>query len=222
MPLVADVSANLIRTLKVVQSIGEAVPHGGILKAVAGVGIMILETADRVRQNKEECADIARRAAEHISVLKRLDDDEDLSDDLFERLGRYHRVLEEVLKKVERLGTESSWKRTLRSSSVQDETKDCLNRLNEAYQMYIFESSISTDNKLTTLVRSVNALSLRFQVSPRGGEADEIPLNQLKFGQEIQLVDKKTYVLRVEHGQMTDIMGRPRNSKGRSNFVMIS
>lgn len=46
MPLAADVNANLLRSLKVVQSIGEAVPHGGILKAVAGIGIMILETAD--------------------------------------------------------------------------------------------------------------------------------------------------------------------------------
>ncbi|KZS87046.1 hypothetical protein SISNIDRAFT_471277 [Sistotremastrum niveocremeum HHB9708] len=204
MPLAADVNANLLRSLKIVQSLGEAVPHGGILKAVAGIGITILETADQVRQNKEECADIARRAAEHISVLNRIDEEEELSDDLVERLGQ------EVLKKVERLGTESSWKRTLRSSSVQDETKDCLNRLNEAYQMYIFEASVATDNKLTTLVRGMNALSLRLQVSPRTGEADEIPLNQLNFGQEIQLVDKKTYFLRVEHGQMTDIVGRPR------------
>lgn len=46
MPLAADVNANLLRTLKIVQSLGEAVPHGGILKAVAGVGIMILETAE--------------------------------------------------------------------------------------------------------------------------------------------------------------------------------
>lgn len=47
----------------------------------------------RVRLNKEECADIARRVAEHISVLKRVDEDEDLSDDLRERLERYHRYV---------------------------------------------------------------------------------------------------------------------------------
>ncbi|KZS86583.1 hypothetical protein SISNIDRAFT_491819 [Sistotremastrum niveocremeum HHB9708] len=90
MPLVADVNANLLRSLKIVQSLGEAVPHGGVLKAVAGIGITILETAERVRQNKEECADIARRAAEDIGVLKRLDEDEELSEDLIERLERYH------------------------------------------------------------------------------------------------------------------------------------
>ncbi|KZT32816.1 hypothetical protein SISSUDRAFT_475519 [Sistotremastrum suecicum HHB10207 ss-3] len=136
MPVAADVNANLLRNLKLLQSLGEAVPHGGILKAVAGIGITILETAERVRQNKEECADIARRAAEHISVLKRLDEGEELSDDLVERLERYHSVLKEILEKVERLGTAGpSWKRTLRALNVQDETKDCLNRLNEAYQI---------------------------------------------------------------------------------------
>ncbi|KZT32689.1 hypothetical protein SISSUDRAFT_520427 [Sistotremastrum suecicum HHB10207 ss-3] len=147
MPLAADVNANLLRSLKVVQSIGEAVPHGGILKAVAGIGITILETADRVRQNKEECADIARRAAEHISMLKRLDEDEGLSDDLIGRLERYHGVLKEILEKVERLGTGPSWKRTLRSSSVQDETKDCLNRLNEAYQISRRRSQQTTSSR---------------------------------------------------------------------------
>ncbi|KZS87038.1 hypothetical protein SISNIDRAFT_461263 [Sistotremastrum niveocremeum HHB9708] len=135
MPLAADVTSNLLRSLKIVQSLGEAVPHGGILKAVAGVGIILLETAERVRQNKEECVDIARRAAEHISMLNRFGEVDDISEDLIERLERYHKVLEEVLKKVERLGADSSWKRTLRQSSVQDETKECLSSLNEAYQM---------------------------------------------------------------------------------------
>lgn len=38
---------------------------------------------------------------------------------------------------MERLGNESSWKRTLRVSSVQEETKGCLDRLNEAFRMYM-------------------------------------------------------------------------------------
>ncbi|KZS86579.1 hypothetical protein SISNIDRAFT_543895 [Sistotremastrum niveocremeum HHB9708] len=172
MPLSADASSNLIRSLKVVQSLGEAVPHGGILKAVAG----------RVRQNKQECGDIARRAAEHIAVLKRLDEDQELSNDLIDRLERYHRILKAVLEKVERLGTEPNWKRTLRASSVQDETNGCLNRLNEGYQMYIMMT--------------------------RSGETNEIPMRRLDFGEEIKRVEKKTYVLRIEHGRMIGFTGR--------------
>ncbi|KZS87044.1 hypothetical protein SISNIDRAFT_471274 [Sistotremastrum niveocremeum HHB9708] len=210
MPLSADVNTNLLRTLKIVQSIGEAVPHGGILKAVAGVGITILETAERARLNKDECADIARRAAEHISVLKRLDEDEELSDDLRERLQRYHRVLEEVSRAVERIGSRSKKTSILRVTSVSEETKECLDKLNEAYQTYIFEFSIAADNKLTTLVNGMQSLSLRMdlQSSSRQGETDEIPLRQIEFDEEISRVEKKTYILRIEHGKMTDLMGR--------------
>ncbi|KZT32821.1 hypothetical protein SISSUDRAFT_1055037 [Sistotremastrum suecicum HHB10207 ss-3] len=174
MPCSADVDANLLKSLKIVQSLGEALPHGGILKAVAGIGMTILETAERVRLNKEECADIAQRAATDIGVLKRLNEGQELSEDLIERLERYHKILEEVLQRVDRLGSQPGWKRKLRASSVQDETKDCLNRLNEAFRMYIFECSIATDNKLQSIVRGVNALSLRWQMSPQVGEADEV------------------------------------------------
>ncbi|KZS87048.1 hypothetical protein SISNIDRAFT_491397 [Sistotremastrum niveocremeum HHB9708] len=208
MALAADVNANLIRSLKIVQSLGEAVPHGGILKAVAGVGIMILETAEA----RSYLSSLSRRAAEHIAVLKRLDEDEELSDDLVERLERYHSVLKEILPKVERLGTESRWKRTLKASSVQDEMKDCLNRLNEAYQMYIFESSIATDTKLTTIERGVTALSLRLeaQMTMGSGETNEIPMRQIEFGEEISRVERTMHIFKVEHGQMRDFTGKRR------------
>ncbi|KZS87036.1 hypothetical protein SISNIDRAFT_322856 [Sistotremastrum niveocremeum HHB9708] len=91
MPPSADTTSNLLKGLKIVQSLSEAVPHGGILKAVAGVGITILETVERARVNREECFDIARRAAEHISVLKRLRTEDGLSDDLGDSLERYRR-----------------------------------------------------------------------------------------------------------------------------------
>ncbi|KZT32824.1 hypothetical protein SISSUDRAFT_1123212 [Sistotremastrum suecicum HHB10207 ss-3] len=210
MPLSADTSANLLRSLKIVQSLGEAVPHGGVLKAIAGIGITILETAERLRLNKEECANIARRAAEHISVLRRLDEDEELSQDLRERLERYHRILRDVLRTVERLGSRSKSTSMFRATSVHEETKDCLDKLNEAYQMYIFESSIAANHRLTTLVNGMQSLSLRMdlQSSSRQGETDQIPLRQVEFGEEIAQVDKRDYVLRVEHGQMLDFTGR--------------
>ncbi|KZS92016.1 hypothetical protein SISNIDRAFT_467253 [Sistotremastrum niveocremeum HHB9708] len=220
MPLAADVIANLLKSLKIVQSLGEAVPHGGVLKAIAGIGITILETAERVRQNKEECADIARRAAEHIAVLKRLDEDEELSYDLVERLERHHSVLKEVLEKVERLGTESKWKRTLRASSVQDETKYCLNGLNAAYQMYIVSvasNAEATDSKLTTIMRGMTALSLRLESRPSTsiGERSKIDMERLEFGEEITTVEKRTYVLRIEHGKLLDF------NTGRRKAVIL-
>lgn len=45
MPRSADATANLIKGLKVLQSLGEAIPAGGIVKTVAGIGITVLETA---------------------------------------------------------------------------------------------------------------------------------------------------------------------------------
>ncbi|KZS90992.1 hypothetical protein SISNIDRAFT_488002 [Sistotremastrum niveocremeum HHB9708] len=171
----------------------------------------------RARKNKEECEDIARRAAGHIAVLKDLNENEELSDDLIERLERYSRILEEVLEKTERLGTESSWKWKLKSSSVQDEAKDCLNRLNEAYQIYIFESSIATDNKLTTILRGMTALSFRLesQQSMPNGERGKIDMDRLDFGKQIAKVEKKTYILRIEHGRMLDL------NTGRRRAVIL-
>ncbi|KZS86577.1 hypothetical protein SISNIDRAFT_491830 [Sistotremastrum niveocremeum HHB9708] len=217
MPLSADINANLIRSLKVVQSLGEAVPHGGILKAVAGIGITILETAERVRLNNAECADIARRAAEHISVLKRLDEDEELSDDLSERLERYHQVLEDVSKTVERIGSTPKMKSIFRATSVQEETKDCLDKLNEAYQMYIFDFTIAADNKLTALVNGMRSMSLNLEAQicrNRGwDEPDEvrrIPVDDISFLDEISCIKKRGYTMRVGHAEILNSLGQPK------------
>ncbi|KZS87049.1 hypothetical protein SISNIDRAFT_491398 [Sistotremastrum niveocremeum HHB9708] len=215
MPLSADVNASLVKSLKIVQGIGEAVPHGGVLKAVAGIGITILEIAERVRLNKEECADIARRAAEDIGVLTRLDEDEELSEDLIERLERYHKILEEVLKKVERLGTESSWKRTLRVSRVQEETKECLDRLNEAFRMYMFQFSIAADTKLTKMLNRMEVMSLSADSTLPAGleEPDEIrriPAENITFLEEISCKKMRGYTVRFGKGRMTDRAGRER------------
>ncbi|KZS86580.1 hypothetical protein SISNIDRAFT_471671 [Sistotremastrum niveocremeum HHB9708] len=239
MPLSPDINANLIKSLKVVQSIGEAVPHGGILKAVAGIGITILETAERVRQNKEECADIARRAAEDIGVLKRLDEDNELSEDLIERLERYHKVgsfgpdltrpdpeplkpmaistlgcgiLEEVLQRVERLGTESRWKQTLRASSVQEETKDCLDRLNEAFRMYMFQFSLAADTKLTKILNRMEVMILSADsTSPADPEEPDeirrIPTDHITFIEEISCKNMKGYTVRFGKARMVDRAG---------------
>lgn len=47
MPLSVDASSNLLKGLKILQSLGEAIPHGGgIIKAIAGIGITVLETVE--------------------------------------------------------------------------------------------------------------------------------------------------------------------------------
>ncbi|KZS86585.1 hypothetical protein SISNIDRAFT_491821 [Sistotremastrum niveocremeum HHB9708] len=167
MRLSADTTSNLLKGLKALQSAGEAIPApaGGIVKCVAGVGITLIETAERVRANKEECSDIARRAAEQILVLKSWLDheegsDEPLSDDLRDRLERYLEVLTGVLTTVDRLGNYSRPKRIFKTASIQDETRDCLNRLNEAYQMYMFQFSLAADTKLTSILNRMQVMSL--------------------------------------------------------------
>lgn len=41
-----DSTANLITGLQILQSLGDAIPAGGIVKSVAGIGITLLETAE--------------------------------------------------------------------------------------------------------------------------------------------------------------------------------
>ncbi|KZS87039.1 hypothetical protein SISNIDRAFT_491389 [Sistotremastrum niveocremeum HHB9708] len=212
MPLTADVNANLLRSLKIVQSLGEAVPHGGVLKAVAGIGITFLETAERVRLNKEECADIARRAAEDIGVLRRLNEDEELSEDLIGRLERYHKILETVLQKVEQLGTEAGWKRTLRASSVQEETKECLDRLNEAFRMYMFQFSLAADIKLTKILNRMEVMSLSAEstIPADPEEPDEIRrirTEHITFLEEISCKKMRGYTVRFGKARMVDRAG---------------
>ncbi|KZS93973.1 hypothetical protein SISNIDRAFT_465559 [Sistotremastrum niveocremeum HHB9708] len=62
---------------------------GGARAATKSMYTCVIRFAKSVRLNKEECAAIARRAAEQISVLKRLSEDEELSEDLRDRLERY-------------------------------------------------------------------------------------------------------------------------------------
>ncbi|KZT32688.1 hypothetical protein SISSUDRAFT_1037562 [Sistotremastrum suecicum HHB10207 ss-3] len=163
--------------------------------------------------NQEECADIARRAAEHISVLKRLDEDEELSEDLRERLGRYHRVLEDVSRTVERIGSTPKRERIFRTTSVQEETKGCLDKLNDAYQMYIFKLSIAADNKLTTLVNGMRAMALSSasETLAVGDEPDEIrriPVETITFLEEISCMRIRGYIVRFDRGRMIDRFGQ--------------
>ncbi|KZS94021.1 hypothetical protein SISNIDRAFT_484976 [Sistotremastrum niveocremeum HHB9708] len=140
MPLQSDTTSNLLKGLKILQSLGEAIPAGGIVKSVAGVGIIVLETAEmqKVHVNKQECSGIAERAAKHIIMLhSTFNADGPLSDDLRERLESYLEVLEDVFETVKRLGSESRLRRTIKATSVQEEVKECLDKLNEAYQSYI-------------------------------------------------------------------------------------
>ncbi|KZS87037.1 hypothetical protein SISNIDRAFT_461262 [Sistotremastrum niveocremeum HHB9708] len=221
-------TSNPLRALRILQSLGEAIPHaGGIIRAIAGIGIVILETADRVRVNREECKDIARRVAEHIEVLRVLgvneDGDLDLADDVKLRLQNYLTVLKNVSKTVERLGTDSSSNRLgLPKSSVQEETKDCINKLNEAYQLYIFQFSISADTKLSTLINCMRALSLQLDThsqtqslvyTPHDPDANQpdairrIPSTNLTITSSLSRIQKKEYILYIESGYLLDRFG---------------
>ncbi|KZT33284.1 hypothetical protein SISSUDRAFT_1054429 [Sistotremastrum suecicum HHB10207 ss-3] len=215
-------TSNPLRALRILQSLGEAIPHaGGIIRAIAGIGIVILETADRVRVNREECKDIARRVAEHIEVLRVLgvneDGDLDLSEDVKLRLQNYLTVLKNVSKTVERLGGESS--KRLPRMSVQDETNVCINKLNEAYQLYIFQFSISADTKLSTLINCMRALSLQLDThsqtqslvyTPHNPDANQpdairrIPSTNLTITSSLSRIQKKEYILYIESGYLLD------------------
>ncbi|KZS93979.1 hypothetical protein SISNIDRAFT_465564 [Sistotremastrum niveocremeum HHB9708] len=222
MPLSPDTTANLLNRLKALQSAGEAIPApaGGIVKCVAGVGITLIETAERVRVNKEECSDIARRAAEQILVLKSWLDHEEgleepLSDDLRERLERYLEVLTGVSTTVERLGNELGRKRIFKTASIQDETKDCLNRLNEAYQMYMFQFSLAADTKLTGILNRMQVMSLSANATlpANQDEPDEIrriPTEDITFLEEISCRSKRGYTIRFGKARMIDWAGHKR------------
>ncbi|KZS89360.1 hypothetical protein SISNIDRAFT_489320 [Sistotremastrum niveocremeum HHB9708] len=170
MQLSLETPSDLLKGLQILRSVGEAIPAGGILKAVAGIGIVVLETAETIRANKKECSDIAKRAAQDILMLtsqltSNSDKDAPLSDDLRDRLEGYLQVLQEVSLTVTRLSTESRLKRTLRSASIQEDAKDCLNKLNEAYQAYVLQFSIATDTKLTALVREMRSLNSKLELT---------------------------------------------------------
>ncbi|KZS90895.1 hypothetical protein SISNIDRAFT_172507 [Sistotremastrum niveocremeum HHB9708] len=84
-------TSNLIKALTILQALGEGIPvGGGVIKSIAGVGITILELAQSVRENKEECTRIAERAARDILSLNgELNEDLPISEDLREQLGSY-------------------------------------------------------------------------------------------------------------------------------------
>ncbi|KZT32108.1 hypothetical protein SISSUDRAFT_584815 [Sistotremastrum suecicum HHB10207 ss-3] len=124
-----DARANLVKGLKVLQSLG--------------IGVVVLETAERVRANKEECIEIAQRAAQLILELEPQLSPDDISEDLRLRLEAYSSVLREVSETVTRIGAKSKWKRAFRSASVSEETKDCLNKLDNAYQDFLVTASPS-------------------------------------------------------------------------------
>ncbi|KZT32245.1 hypothetical protein SISSUDRAFT_566706 [Sistotremastrum suecicum HHB10207 ss-3] len=77
---------------------------------------------------------------------------ESVSDDLRERLQGYLQTLNEVSETIERLRNISWTRRCLYSTSAQEEVKDCERKLHEAYQIYIFRSSVASDRMLSRVV----------------------------------------------------------------------
>ncbi|KZS87054.1 hypothetical protein SISNIDRAFT_491403 [Sistotremastrum niveocremeum HHB9708] len=224
MPLSVDASSNLLKGLKILQSLGEAIPHGGgIIKAIAGIGITVLETVERVRVNREDCQDIAERVSRQILMLNShidLPSHGMISEDLQRRLEAYLEVLQDVVGSVERLVSQSTSRQIYRTGSIQDQTKDCLEKLDDAYRIFMaslhtIRSSLAVDSRLTNIENGMRSLSLRpAPQTPRGlDEPDEvpsIPIHQIEFGEEISQHEKKTHILRVEHGEIVDSMGHRR------------
>ncbi|KZS87051.1 hypothetical protein SISNIDRAFT_491400 [Sistotremastrum niveocremeum HHB9708] len=219
MPLSADTTSNLLKGLKILQSLGEAIPHGGgIIKAIAGIGITVLETAERVRVNREDCQDIAERVSRQILMLNShidLPSNGMMSEDLQRRLQAYLEVLQDVVGSVERLITQSTSRQIYRTGSIQDQTKGCLEKLDDAYRIFMIRSSVAVDSRLTSIENGMRSLSLRPATqTPRGlNEPDEvprIPIHQIEFGEEIKRLENKKYILRVEHGEIVDLMGSRR------------
>ncbi|KZT35223.1 hypothetical protein SISSUDRAFT_190310 [Sistotremastrum suecicum HHB10207 ss-3] len=213
-------TSNLIKALTILQSLGEAIPvGGGVIKSIAGIGITILELAQSVRENQEECTRIAERAARDIlSLHGELNGDLPISEDLRERLGSYLQVLEEVLKTVQELGEGSRTKRFLNADGVQSETKECVGILQDAYQRFILRSTIAADTKLTNILNAVTQLALTSERQSTSSSSlddpddpDEIPrirISSLTFSSEIIRIEKKGFILRVQEGEMRDAIGK--------------
>ncbi|KZT32111.1 hypothetical protein SISSUDRAFT_1037955 [Sistotremastrum suecicum HHB10207 ss-3] len=211
-PLSNDTAQTLLRSLTILQSLGESIPAGGILKTIAGIGITLLEVVETARVNKAECLDIAERAARNIlTINSQLTLCEHMSEDLRSRLEVYRDMLAGVASSVERLCAISKTQRALNVVSIQEATRECREKLSEAYQTYIFRSSIATDRKLNVVMRGLNTLcSNDKSLISRPGEPDEIPVRLIAFGNELSRDEKKTYILRVESGELQDPMGFPK------------
>ncbi|KZS86582.1 hypothetical protein SISNIDRAFT_491818 [Sistotremastrum niveocremeum HHB9708] len=119
------------------------------------------------------------------------------------------------MKKVEQLGTESSWKRTLRASSVQEETKECLDRLNEAFRMYMLQFSLAADTKLTKLVNAMQVMTLSSNstIPVDRTEPDEIrriPAENITFVDETSCQRMRGCTIRFGNARMIDWTGHQR------------
>ncbi|KZS94014.1 hypothetical protein SISNIDRAFT_55386 [Sistotremastrum niveocremeum HHB9708] len=135
-----------------------------------------------------------------------------VSDDLQERLETYLGMLQEVKSRAHRLGTHTKMHYFTKAASIQDEMKDCMAMLDSAYQRFIVRSSISMDKKLTKMLAGVESLRRTADQCNcfHGDEPDEIPrirVQGVKFGEEIERLDKKTYILRLQHAKITDGVG---------------
>ncbi|KZT38879.1 hypothetical protein SISSUDRAFT_705757 [Sistotremastrum suecicum HHB10207 ss-3] len=86
----ADLVENTKTSLKILQSLGEAIPGGGIVKCISGIGLALVETAQMVRVNRRDCCAIAEEAARQILLInEHLTEDQDISDDHKARLECY-------------------------------------------------------------------------------------------------------------------------------------
>ncbi|KZT31970.1 hypothetical protein SISSUDRAFT_1097490 [Sistotremastrum suecicum HHB10207 ss-3] len=168
----------LINSLKILEGIGEAIPvGGGTVKAIAKIGIALLEVGEKARVARSECLDLLEKTVNQILLIKpHLVAREPMSDDLQERLERYHDALNDAVQPLEQLCVKSKAKMPFTSTRIQEEVDDLRDKLNDAYQTFIFHSWISVDSKMTEVLRGMNALSISHntQIVSRPGEADEV------------------------------------------------
>ncbi|KZT40271.1 hypothetical protein SISSUDRAFT_532010 [Sistotremastrum suecicum HHB10207 ss-3] len=216
---------HLIKSLEIAHGLGEAIPGGSIVKAVAAVGLVIVKAAEAVRVNKEQCLEIAQRVAEHIFTIKEGLDDGGLPMGFEERLQDYCSVLEDIARTIERVGKIGWMKRSFKHATVAEETQKCLKKLDDAYKNIMLRSSLTT---MSLVNRNLTANMISYDTAnlPTGpSESDElprIPSRHIHFsGTEISRSSRAGYILGLYDGHL-EVSGAQRRKVLIRKYEMMA
>ncbi|KZS90717.1 hypothetical protein SISNIDRAFT_488020 [Sistotremastrum niveocremeum HHB9708] len=156
-------SSNALILLRLLEKAGEAIPHAGsIIKAIAGSGIVLLETAERVRTNKDDCIELAERAARYILDLSEMiQDPSKLPSNLEIKIRSFLSALKEVQETLEALGPEKSWwKRFGNETKVREEIKKCDTKLYDAWKLHIIGSVTILHREVASISEKMDSLAI--------------------------------------------------------------
>ncbi|KZT40288.1 hypothetical protein SISSUDRAFT_1032102 [Sistotremastrum suecicum HHB10207 ss-3] len=195
--------------LQVAQSLGEAIPGGSVIRAVAGVSLVLVRSVEAARVNKEQCLEILTRVAGQILIIEEeLAHDTVLPESVEERLRDYCTVLEDVAKTVEVLGKIGVKKGCLSTVSVSEKTQSCLMKIDEAYRNFMFRSALTTLRLLSyqSSTRSPTCDCDSVQSPFYQSDSEEIIRIACRHihltGQEISRSSHTGYILRLYNGHL--------------------